>query len=205
MKTINKIFAYLGRKVRWVVFLSLLLIVSAFVLGISVKNWPFVSFNKELGLADILDVLTTLLLAFLIPYFIKYFIDKSDKVSNIVLQAIEAYRDEAYSIHDKFIEINESGSIKGMDRDQLLLATENLDGRLTLLEKIVNRRCGDSAKDPLDKLKKTHIEYWRLLTGSEINSVSLDSIDLDLAKIEIKEYHRLMEDLMSLEFRIVEL
>lgn len=175
---------------------------ASFFVGLFVKNWPLLELEPKIGIADVISIFITIILAVSAPFFIKYFIDRYDKVNDVVYDEIEAYRSEVESVQERFVSIYQSQSISADNKLELIVWTEILDKKFESLVKIVETHCSSSTIEITQDIKKFQIRLWRLLTGSKITNPSYAKIDYDLFESGIEAYQGIQENITELVLKI---
>lgn len=189
---------WLQQKIIGVLIVSILLVGSSFLIGLLVKDWPLVTINHSVTITDVGNIIFTVTLAILIPLYIKYFIDNGNKVNEMVLNEVSVYRNQLDQINQRFHSINNSNMLTNNNKTELNLLCEILDAKLEVLEKVLNKRCKTGAVKLIKKLKERHIEYWKVLTGTEINSESISSIHPIVVKNEIKGHQNITDVIIDI-------
>lgn len=190
---------------RWLhIITTLILMGASFWVGLCVKNWPLLELDPKIGIADVFTIFLTIVIAAGAPFFINYFIDRYDKVNEVVYNEIEVYRSELESIQERFVMFYQDKSISSENKLELVVWTEILDKKFGSLVKVVESHCNKSTIDTIQEIKKNQIVLWRLLTGSKIANTSYVQIDYDLFQSGIEAYQAIQESITALILKMTE-
>jgi hypothetical protein len=195
---------FIRRNPVW--FLSIAILTSIIFLGIGlfVKNWPLVKFDVETKITDLIGIILTIILAFLIPVFIKHYIDKRDKINDVILDEIERYREHLDLIHNRFLEFYKDNIITSSNKDELVILCDLFDARIGLLEKVVNKKYELAVRFKFNELSTKHIEYWEILTNESINSITVNSITQTTFQNEVHKHQDISEIITEIKIIVCE-
>lgn len=189
---------FFKRNIIWVIIISLLLIGLAFGTGLLVKNWPIITLDREFKISDILNIVFSVIIALLIPIYIKYFIDKGSKVNEMILGEIERYRNHLDQTHERFFIIYQSGNISDDNKAEINIYCEMLDAKFETLKTVLKERCKEASDKFIDELKTNQIKFWRGLTNIEINSAEVISIHPTTLTNEVKCHQNLTDTIVKI-------
>lgn len=188
----------LRNNIIWVLVIAVVLIGVAFGVGFLVRDWPLITVDREFKIIEVLSLGFSIVLAFLIPFYINHFVDKANKVNDVVINEIDRYRDHLEEMHQRFLNINRSETLSDENKTELNVLCELLDTKFEVLNKIVKDRCKERADEKLTAIKDAHILYWRVLTGIGINSPDVTEIHPVIVVSEVQTYGELTEKIASL-------
>jgi hypothetical protein len=194
----------LKEKIIWVIIVFSVLIILSFGAGFLIKDWPLVQVDREIKITEIIDISFTVLLALLIPLYIKYFIEKGNKVNEMVLDEVKRYRDHLELTHQRFFTIYQSKSINEDNKSELNVYCEILDSKFEVLSTILKERCKEKSENLIEELKNNQIKFWKTLTSIEINSIEVTSIHPITFSKEIKNHQDITETIMKINLLITE-
>lgn len=195
---------FLQRNVIWFLTISLILILFAFTIGVCIKNWPFVKFDGEFSISDVLGFGLTIILAFIVPVWIKHFIDKGNKVNEMVHDEVSRYRNHLEDIHSRYIVFYNSHKLSKNNKVELNVLSEMLDAKFEILRIILSERCKSNAEKLILQLKNKQIELWQCLTGSQINSDDVTEITNSMWREEIQLYQEISEIIVQINLLVSE-
>jgi len=164
------------KHIIWILILSIILIVLSFGMGLLVRDWPLIKMDYEFKITDVLGIAFSILLAVLIPVYIKHFIDRGNKVNEMVLDEVTRYREHVELIHQRFLSLFQSARISPHNKAELTVLCELLDFKFEILEAILKSRCGNSADSLISELKINQIQFWKSLTSNGIMAISVAAI-----------------------------
>lgn len=184
--------------------ITIALVVISFILGVTVKSIPYFEFDKSVSIIEAISLFVTVVIAILIPIFIKHFIENGSKQNDIVLKEINLYRSQLDFGNSKFREIKKNKTITNLDKDELVIICETLDSKLTNLIMMVERRCKKKTLQLITNIKQNHILYWDLLTNDEINKQDVVVISNSQFRKENDLFQNLTKDILELGLVIAE-
>ena len=188
----------------WVIIIFSIFIGSAFGLGLFIRDWPILVFDKKASITDILNTFFTVILALLIPLYIKYFIERGNKVNEIVVNELHRYREQLEYINERFLAINHSGNISSENKSELVVLCEILDGKYETVNLVFEEKCKNNSVQLRQKLLTNHIRYWKLLTGIEVNISSVTFIQPTAFKKGIECYNSISDLLVRINLEVTE-
>lgn len=194
----------LKENIIWVIIGFSVLTILSFGAGFLIKDWPLVEVDRQIKITEIIDISFTFLLALLIPLYIKYFIEKGNKVNEMVLDEVKRYRDHLELTHQRFFTIYQSKSINEDNKSELNVYCEILDSKFEVLSTVLKERCKEKAETLIEELKNNQIKFWKTLTSIEINSIEVTSIHPITFSKEIKCHQDITETIMKINLLITE-
>ena len=73
-----------------------------------------------------------------------------------------------------------------------------LDSKFEILSTILKERCKGDAEIHINDLKNNQIEYWRILTSIEINSLAISEIHPNTYLKEVKCHEHLTKTIVKI-------
>jgi hypothetical protein len=195
---------FIRRNPAWFLTIAILISIIAFGIGLFIKNWPLVKFDNETKITDLIGIILTITLAFLIPIFIKHYVDKRDKINDVILDEVERYREHLDITHNRFLEFYKGNIITSSNKDELVILCDLFDARIDLLKTVVNRKYELALKSKLIELSTKHIEYWKILTNETINSRTVNSIAQTTFQNEVQKHQDISEIITDIKIIVCE-
>lgn len=188
--------------VIWLLVISCVLIVLSFGLGLMVRDWPLLEIDRTIQIADSISIAMSVLLAILIPVYIKYFIETGNRVNEMALSEIVRYRNQIDEIHHRFYSIYQTGRITNSQKAELNVLCDILDAKYEAVKTIVTERCKSNAEKLLNDLMMAQIEFWKCLTGAPINSARIRSISPQTLSDEIQFNQAIIDIIIKLKLLV---
>lgn len=164
---------------KFVNFILLPLVTAIFgiVLGIIIRDFPLFTLSYNLKITEVLTVLITFSIGVFVPFIVKKLIDDNRSFKSTLIDETNSFVKTVERINDKISELHASKKLLKRDKEQINLFFEIADEEFNLLFSFLEPYCNTKTKKHLDNLKTKWIEYWKILTGTEMFSAKVSKID----------------------------
>jgi len=170
------------------------------LLGFTVKNFPVIQWNKEIKIYEAFQVLTTLFIALVIPFFIKRWIDDSRVVKSLLKEEANDISDEVKKINKIFQECFKNGFIDSADKKSINMTFSQLDNLIEIFEKSITVAFGNRCNVQFQDFKIAYLEYWKNITSGDLMANSFSVVNEDFYYFHSVEYSKFLQALR--EFNI---
>jgi DNA integrity scanning protein DisA with diadenylate cyclase activity len=187
--------------IYWLLYISIVIL--AFVSGRFIKDYPILELEKKVSVIDVFDALVTVALAVLIPIYIRNFLERKDKINEVVYDFINDYKKGLDEIQSRFIAFYKTNNLTEGNKSELYVYSEILEKKLESLEKIYKEVGGKKSTEIIENLTNKHINLWRIITGETISDNAYTIIDENLFKEESKAYQEIIECISELNFHLI--
>ncbi|MFY7666897.1 hypothetical protein [Flavobacterium sp.] len=154
--------------------LKIIICVLIFLIGFSwgcfIQKYPFLKFNSEVKIFEVLNFFLTAAIGLLIPFFIKKWIEDGRYIKNNLIAELKETLTEIITIRDKVKSCFSNGSINSTDKQFIIVQFEEIDLKLNGLHTLLCEYSKIKAEFLFKEIKEEYLKYWKLTTGEEIMS-----------------------------------
>lgn len=184
----------------------IIIIVISFGVGLYVRDWPIIKMDYEFKITDVINIGISIIIAILVPFFIKYFVERGNKVNQIVIDEIIRYRNHLDLIQERFLNFYQSNSLTSQNKTEISILYEILDSKIQILEEVINNTCKSRNSSALiNELKQKHIELWRTLTGVRINNSLITAISPSTFSTGVRQHQEVVDVIVKINLMLSEL
>jgi len=185
--------------------LPLVTLVVGILLGIVIRDFPLFTLNYNLKITEVLSVLLTFGIGIFIPLIVKKLIEDKRSFKNTLIEEIGTFVKTASRISERITTIYESTKITQRDKDDINLLFEIADEEFNSLFSFIETHCQDGTKKELANLKAKWIEYWKILTGTEVTKSEVKRVDEITYKKAVKNFNELKGIVRNIKTQLNEL
>lgn len=178
-------------KILKFILLPLVTLIVGIIIGIIIRDFPLFTISYNLKITEVLSVILTFSIGVFIPLVVKKLIDDKRSFKNSLIEEVGTFTKTATRINDKLSSIYEANKITQRDKDDLNLLFEIADEEYNSLMSFIEIHCNDGAKKELNNLKDKWIEYWKIVTGTEVTRSEVKKIDETTYKRAVKCFNEL--------------
>jgi len=185
--------------------LPLLTLIGGVILGIIIRDFPLFTLNYNLKVTEVLSVLVTFGIGIFIPLIVKKFIDDRRSFKNTLIEEAGTFSKTASRINERVSVIYESTKITQRDKDDINLLFEIADEEFNSLYSFIETHCKDGTKKELTNFKAKWIDYWKILTGTEVTKSEVKRLDETTYKKAVKNFNELKGIVRNIKTQLNEL
>jgi hypothetical protein len=185
--------------------LPLVTLIGGILIGIIVRDFPLFTINYNLKITEVISVLLTFGIGIFIPLVVKKLIDDRRSFKNSLIEEIGAFVKTASRINERITTIFESSKISQRDKDDMNLLFEIADDEFNSLYLFIETHCKDGTKKELLNLKEKWIEYWKILTGTEVTKSEVKRVEEATFKKAVKNFNELKGIVRNVKTQLNEL
>lgn len=178
-------------KILKFILLPLVTLIGGIIIGVVVRDFPLFTISYNLKITEVLSVLLTFSIGIFIPLVVKKLIDDKRSFKNSLIEEVGTFTKTATRINDKLSTIYEDCKISQREKDDLNLLFEIADEEYNSLMSFIEIHCNDEAKKELNLLKDKWIEYWKIVTGTEVTRNEVKKIEESTYKRAVKCFNEL--------------
>lgn len=184
------------------VLLPLVTAIIGVIIGIIVRDFPLFTLNYNLKITEVLTVITTFSVGIFVPLIVKKLIDDNRSFRNTLIDESNNFIKTAERLDDRINELYSSKKLLQRDKEYINLLFEISDEEFNLLYSFLEQYCNSKAKGHLENLKNKWIEYWKILTGSEMTSKSITKIDDSTFKKATKTFSEIKSIVRNIKIHL---
>lgn len=177
------------------VALFVLLFIAAVAIGFTIKNFPFIQFNREIKIYEVFNLLLTAAIGVLIPFFVRRWIDDNRQVKNNIIEELKITLSESKRIKEKINFCYAKQEITQNDKDEINYLFEQSDVQFNGFEQLLTSTYETETNNLIKELKDVYMTYWKSTTGGELMSSKFIKISEDF-------HRRHNEEFMKFEVKI---
>jgi hypothetical protein len=170
--------------------ISILLVTSGVLIGFCIKNFSLISWNKEIKIYEVFQVITTIFIATAIPFLIKKWIDDGRAIKSFLTTDANNLIVESEKIKEKFFKYYDNGKITADDKQYLMLLFTQMEDLIEHFGNALQKAFGMKCHREFCDVRTAHYVYWNEITGTEIMSDKWKIIDLDFLRFFLLEYNK---------------
>lgn len=178
-------------KILKYILLPLVTLIGGITIGIVIRDFPLFTISYNLKITEVLSVLLTFSIGVFIPLVVKKLIDDKRSFKNSLIEEVGTFTKTATRINDKITSIYEASKITQREKDDLNLLFEIADEEYNSLMSFIEIHCNDGAKKELNSLKEKWIEYWKIVTGTEVTRSEVKKVEESTYKRAVKCFNEL--------------
>lgn len=153
----------------------------AFALGILVRKFseilPNSTFQTQINILDLANLLVSLLIAFMIPFFVTKIIEDNRGVKACLIDELRDLLKILIKIRDVVSNAHINGSFKVADRDNIIYTFDEAELKVNSFQEQIRVGFPEKSKKTNNKLKALFFEYQNLLTSREIATSTFKKVD----------------------------
>lgn len=185
--------------------LPLVTLIGGIIIGIVIRDFPLFTMNYNLKVTEVLSVLLTFGIGVFIPLIVKKLIDDKRSFKNTLIEEADSFVKTASRIDECIKTIYESTKISQRNKDDLSLFFEIADEEFNSLFSFIETHSQGRTKKELDNLKAKWIEYWKILTGTEVTKSEVKKLDEITYKKAFKTFNELKGIVRNIKTQLNEL
>lgn len=185
--------------------LPLVTLIGGVIIGIIIRDFPLFSLNYNLKVTEVFSLLVTLGIGIFIPLIVKKLIDDRRSLKNTLIEEAGTFAKTASRINDRVLTIYESQKITQRDKDDINLLFEIADEEFNSLLSFIETHCQNGTKKELANLKAKWIDYWKILTGTEVTKSEVKRLDETTYKKALKTFNELKGIVRNIKTQLNEL
>ncbi len=178
-------------KVMKILILPTLTLCVGIALGIIIRDFPLFTISYNLKITEIISVLLTFGIGVFVPLLVKKLIDDKRSFKNSLIEEVNTFNKTTSRINDRIEMIYTSSKITQADKDGLTVLFEIADEEFNSLYSFIGNHCKPGTQKELENFKEKFIEYWKILTGSEVTKSDVSKIDDSTYRKANKTYQEL--------------
>lgn len=163
-------------------------LVLGIVIGIIIRDFPLLTFNREVKIIDVLRWLSTVSIGVFIPLVIKKLIDDKRTEKNNLIEELNYFSKVINNIQESIFKIYSNNKIYAKEKDSLNLQFDLSDKEIQELCVFLTENCNKQVGTLIKELKDSYSEYWKVSTSNEVIASSVKKIN-DNTYIKIKSKH----------------
>ena len=193
---------------RWnkILIISILLIVS-FLLGslagFIIKNGQLIIFNSEVRVAEVANFLLTIFLAFLIPFFIKKWIEDGRYIKGFLVDEVKNLIGILSQIKIILSNCNQINSITDVQKKEINAIFHEAELNIDSLNKQLSISYHKQYEALHEEISANYYKYKDFLTGGKFMDKGFDKISSDFLKEHNTEYTKLTTYLKTLIHKVL--
>lgn len=154
-----------------------LLFIGGIAIGVFIKDYPIIQFNKELKIYEVFNLILTAAIGLLIPFFIKRWIEDNRQVKNNLIDELKDALREVAIVKDKIKFCYHNKAISQSDKQEITVMFEQADLKIQCLEQQFIESFDIETKTIRAEIKTEYLAYWKLATGGEIMNAKFKSVN----------------------------
>lgn len=159
--------------------LILVIVVALIYCGFVIKNFPLIEWDKKIKIYEVFQVISTILIGFGIPFFIKRWIDDGRVMRNLLNDESKDILLEATKIKDIILKCFDNKSISGDDKQFINYLFTNIEILIEVFERSIKHSFDEKYNSEFDELEKAYHKYWRSVTDGDLMSDKFVMINLE--------------------------
>lgn len=175
------------------ILLPLIILGLGVCIGIFIRDFPFFTLDRNIGIIEVFKLITTIGIGIFIPLIVKKLIEDKRSFKNSLIEEVGSFNKMATRINERLTAVYESGKLTQKDKDSFTVLFEIGDDEFNQLCEFITDHCSNDVKGIVDDLRNKQIEYWKTLTGSEITKSSVTKIDDQTFKKGSKLYSEIKQ------------
>jgi hypothetical protein len=176
------------------VIISVLLLVSFFggvLLGFVIKNGNIIEFNREIRISEVANFLLTIGLAFLIPFFIKKWIDDGRFIKGVLVDEVKNLISTLSQIKIIITNCNQNNKITKDQKYEINAIFHEAELNIDSLNTQLTISYSNHSKTLHLEISKVFNKYKDFLTGGDFMNKNFDKISSDFLREHNTEYSKL--------------
>lgn len=174
--------------------LKIIIVILLFFVGISIgfciKNWPFIAFNKEIKIYEVLNLLLTASIGIFLPFFVKRWIEDNRQVKNNLIEELKSTLRDTECIKDKVKFCHSRNSISDADKDEINFLFDQSDIKFNCLCELFISTYDNETRLIRSELKDIYFAYWKFVTGGELMKSKFINISEDFYRRHNEVYSK---------------
>lgn len=147
------------------------------VIGIIIRDFPLLTFNREVKIIDVLRWLSTVSIGVFIPLVIKKLIDDKRTEKNNLIEELNYFSKVINTIQESISNIYCNNKIHRKEKDFLNLRFDLSDKEIQELCVFLTENCNKQVGTLIKELKYSYSEYWKVSTSNEVIGTSVKKIN----------------------------
>ncbi len=173
------------------VIIYILIFAVGFTLGKLIKNIPYLTLDKEVGIADITNFLMTLIVAVLIPISLSPILKNKRVIKDFLIDETKDCINFLTSIKESIDDMSIKNSADENDRVKVnSMIGPDLGLKISSIAEQLEISFKSTCQSLKTELIEKYNEYWRDMTGGELMSQSFQ-FNLSFRSIHDKNYAKL--------------
>jgi len=164
------------RYIKLIVFVVCFLF--AILMGFTIKNFPLISWNKEIKIYEAFQILSTLFIATAIPFLIKKWIEDKRTIAFLLNEEMKDILSANKNIKDKITEYYNKTDVDEDDKQFILYLFEELDNLISIFEDSLINTFDSKLNSEFQDLKIAYYTFWKDITGGTFMNDNFVEIDL---------------------------
>jgi hypothetical protein len=177
------------------IFLIIIIFLAGILVGFYLKNFPNITWNHEVKIYEVFQVLSTLFIGIGIPFLIKKWIDDSRNIKSLLVDEGKDIIIESKKIKDAIFKYFEQGSISEKEKQLLLSLFTQLENSIARFKISLETSFGMKCNSEYQSFKIAYYEYWNNVTGGELMSSTVTEINSDFLDFHTAEYNTFQNSL----------
>jgi hypothetical protein len=173
-----------------VLYTSIILAIGILI-GFIIKNFPLISWNKEIKVYEVFQVVSTLFIAAVIPFLIKKWIDDGRLVKSLLGEESKDILEQGKKINNKLLECyqREDHRISSEEKQFILFLFTGMENAIANFGGSLKTSFGDKCNNQFQDVKIAYYSYWNKITGSNLMSDQFTKVDLEFLSFHMFEYN----------------
>lgn len=161
------------------------------IIGRLMRDYPLITVSYNVKITEIISLLLTFGIGLFVPLLIKKVIDDKRSFKNSLIEEVNTFIKSTMRINERLDSIYSSAKITQKDKDGLTMLFEISDEEFESLFEFIKTHCKPNTSEELDRFKNKFIEYWKIVTGSEVTKSNVAKLDDTTYKRANKCYNEL--------------
>ena len=191
------------KKQHLIIFIILIVIavIAGICVGVFVKNFPILEFDKKVSALGILTFLTTLAIGIIFPFLIKKWVDDNQTIKLYLVNEIEELVNEIKKNNTLIEKSYSNGEFKNEDRDSINFIFHSSELQIGSIQKQFDVSF-PNANTIVEEMKTAFREYKDYLTGGELMISTFNKVELSFHREHSNEYNKFESHLKEMIHKI---
>jgi hypothetical protein len=179
----------------------ILILLGGICVGVFVKNFPILEFERKISVLETLTFLVTLAIGIIFPFLIKKWVDDNQTIKNYLVQEIEQLISEIKENKTLIAQSFTDGEFKSEQRDKINFTFHSTELQIESIQKQFEVSFPNSLKI-VEDMKDSFRVYKDYLTGGELMISTFVKIELPFYREHSNEYNKFESHLKEMIHKI---
>ncbi len=164
-------------KTLYLILIGFLCILLGLIGGFTIKNYPLITWNKEVKIADVGEILATLSVGIIIPIVATKWMDVNRNVKFMLVDECKEALESVKKIKAKIDYCYINKSISSSDKDEIITLFTNSELVFGNLQDCVKSAFSNKVDFICGDILEESIKYWKTVTGGDLMISTYVKID----------------------------
>lgn len=189
------------KQVKILAIIGIIVLLIGIVIGVFVKNFPIIEFDKKVTVLGTLTFLLTLAIGVIFPFLIKKWIDDNQTIKIYLVKEIEQLVNEISENKKIISKSYSSGTFTSEERDSINFTFHSAELQIESIQKQFDVSFPNSLS-LVEEMKDFFRSYKDYLTGGELMISTFNKVDLTFYREHSNEYNKFESHLKEMIHKI---